>query len=652
MNILLREADLSAEDHRENVALILPADDALRPRVKAILETLASLGDGALVWDKSFHLIGCNQMACRMMGLAPSDVSHGQSFHAVRKLIACARGAQSWFRDEIADVSLNELSLAQLQEMFHAREVMPRLTAFGPAMVHRSVIDDEIFVSTLRAETVADPSIGDERIYLRTIFEHMSDGVLMVDADKRVNAYNRRILELYDMNPDDVAPGMPIAEFTRANGDLKTLSEIDAERAISERLSVITPGVPGTTKLNRQLANGRVLELTRISLPLGSIIITVRDATQTMELARQRFLIETVIRNIDEGVSLIEPDGTYGVFNERMLELYGIDARKVKAGDRIETFARACGDLDRMSPEEAEAEVRSRIEFATTSEPGTVKLSRRLANGRIIEVSRTGIEGGGAVATYRDVTREIEQSKQLSAAKAAAEEASQMKSEFIAKVTHDLRTPIQGLLGMAMLLKQTELDDQQLRYLSVLDSSGRHMVNLVDSLLTISTLDAGELKLETEETNLRDLMRECADMIGMPARDKGLRLNLYIELPEEAVVIADHTRLKQVIVNLLSNAVKFTEAGTVRLSASSVYDGERLHLDVSVSDTGPGIPPDQLESIFGKFCQADSTNRVEGVGLGLSIARSLTQLMGGKLSVTSALGEGATFTLSLSFEAA
>jgi signal transduction histidine kinase len=233
--------------------------------------------------------------------------------------------------------------------------------------------------------------------------------------------------------------------------------------------------------------------------------------------------------------------------------------------------------------------------------------------------------------------------------------ANKLKSQFVASVSHELRTPLTSIIGFAELLTQsqtnTEMDVRIRRYANNILSSGRMLLDLINDLLDLAKIEAGKMELNIQDFSLQEVCESLYDFMKPQADKAGLQFDLRCDgtLPR---MRSDAGKIKQVLYNLLSNAVKFTQPeGRVTLSAQPL-DGRCVQ--ISVSDTGPGISKEQQALIFEKFRQLDegTTRQHGGVGLGLAISKELVTLLGGQISVASEAGQGATFTVALPIEAA
>jgi PAS domain S-box-containing protein len=268
-----------------------------------------------------------------------------------------------------------------------------------------------------------------------------------------------------------------------------------------------------------------------------------------------------------------------------------------------------------------------------------------------VETAVPGTEGRMLIQRVgRDITARIAGEDALVEARARAEAANEAKSRFLATVSHEFRTPLNGILGMADLLADTGPDAEQATYIEALRTSGEALLALVDDILDFAKVEAGKLELAEESFELVQLVETVAELMAPRAQAKGIELAAHIAPDLPARLIGDRDRLRQILLNLVGNAVKFTETGGVGLSLRSSGSS----LEIAVADTGPGIPADRLDVVFGEFEQLDHGlgTRQGGTGLGLAIVRRIVGLMGGEVRAESRLGEGATFRVLLPLRAA
>jgi light-regulated signal transduction histidine kinase (bacteriophytochrome)/ActR/RegA family two-component response regulator len=267
-----------------------------------------------------------------------------------------------------------------------------------------------------------------------------------------------------------------------------------------------------------------------------------------------------------------------------------------------------------------------------------------------LEISDSrGTEGLSALL-FSDITR-VERARQaFQAAEERAKHLTFLKTSFLANMSHEIRTPLNGILGMAQLLQNTSKDAQQQEYVNVIQRSGDVMLKIINDLLDVSKIEAGRVDLEIAPFNLTSLIEGVVDLLRPQALEKSITISAAYDSPPPRWYSGDAFRLRQVILNIAGNAVKFTSVGQVSIR---VHCGKAPQqptgIMVEVSDTGIGIPTEQLPFMFDKFHQVDpsTTRKYGGTGLGLAISRELTELMGGTISLTSTTGVGSTFMVSL-----
>jgi len=385
--------------------------------------------------------------------------------------------------------------------------------------------------------------------------------------------------------------------------------------------------------------------------------IAVEEERYRSEQERQRSLTLTTatLEATKEGILVVDNQGEPIRMNRAFHDMWHL------TGDTVQSLNREarCEYMAGLLEEGAGIPFLSRIRFLYSHFNLEALDTLRLKDGRIIErftyPLRVQDTIEGRIWCFRDVSLQHRSMRELIDARERAEAASSAKSEFLARMSHEIRNPLNGVIGFSNLLQETELNDQQREHAELICASADNVLGVINDILDFSKIEAGKIHLEKEIFPLTTIISQAVKSQSCTAKAKGLQLITRFDAQLPQYVSGDPLRLKQIILNLLSNAIKFTAHGSVILSAkTSAGKTGQTRLAISVQDTGIGIPPEQHEAIFLDYVQAgNTTSRLfGGTGLGLPICRKLVELMGGKIWVESNSGSGSTFRVEIDVELA
>lgn len=384
----------------------------------------------------------------------------------------------------------------------------------------------------------------------------------------------------------------------------------------------------------------------------AALILAMRQRERVeTERNRWRAMLENALDSMTDGFVMWDADDRLVACNARYKDFYRVSAPFIQPGAHFDEIMRE-GFARGQYPQAGDDLEIFLEEMRRWHRGDSPPMERLLPDGRWVLVTERATPGGGTVGIRTDITEMKRAMEDLAEARDAAAAAGEAKSQFLARMSHELRTPLNGILGFAqVLVNDPRLASDQREQLRTLHDAARHLLELVNGLLDLSKIAAGRFELHPAPTPLLPLLERSAALLAPEVQRKTLRFALEVAPGTPEAVLADATRLRQLVLNFLSNAVKFTpHGGKVTLRARSLGSSEGIRLEVE--DTGPGVPPEQRHMLFRDFVQlatpgAASEEMAFGTGLGLSIAAQLAGLMGGQIGCDDNAGPGALFWVEL-----
>ncbi|MBF0497167.1 MAG: PAS domain S-box protein [Deltaproteobacteria bacterium] len=377
---------------------------------------------------------------------------------------------------------------------------------------------------------------------------------------------------------------------------------------------------------------------------INGVTVVVYDITErkrmeeTLRQSEERY--RTILESIGEGYYEIDLSGKFTFVNEAMGRLFGYPKNQLEGMNSLRLTDRESAKkvYQVLNVVFRTGKATTGVEWSLTGRDGT---SRNLESS--ISLVRNS---SGQVIGFRGIARDVTERKRvetLEQAKLAAETANRAKSEFLANMSHEIRTPLNGIMGMTELGLDTELDERQRNILETIGREANSLLSLVNDILDFSKIEAGKLELEEIPFDFRVLVEDLANSIALRAEEKGLEFICFLAPEVPTRLIGDPGRLRQILSNLAGNALKFTHRGEILIKGELVEaTGDQVNIRISVRDTGIGIPPSKQAKIFESFTQADgsTTREYGGTGLGTTISKQLTELMGGHIGLESEEGKG------------
>jgi signal transduction histidine kinase len=489
----------------------------------------------------------------------------------------------------------------------------------------------------------ADEEISRYNSLLNDLLESSTSAVAIFGQDTRLKFYNQAYVRMWGFGETwlDAHPTFSeVLEYLRENRKLPEQANFSAFKKF--QLKLFTDLMEPSEEFF-YLPDGRTLRNVRIPHAMGGVLFTYEDVTDRLALERSYNTLIAVQRetldNLHEGIIVFGEDGKIRLSNPVFRVLWGVREADIAAGTHVNTVLESIRSLIRTAnwddfKKEFISQIQSRRLMAS-------RMSR--ADDKVLDWSMVPLPDGGTLLTYVDVTDSMLVELSLREKNEALQAADRLKSEFLANVSYELRSPLTSISGFADMLRQEyfgALTEKQREYVEGIAQSSGQLIHIISDILDLASIEAGYLALEIKEFDIQKMIQSVLAL--MVERIKEEQIEVRVEVDDTiGMMRGDETRIRQIMFHLMSNAVKYSPSQTVvTVGARREDDGVYLW----VKDQGQGIEPEEQERIFDKFYRGRDGARKSGTGLGLSMVRSFIGLHGGRVVLDSMLGKGTTFT--------
>lgn len=479
--------------------------------------------------------------------------------------------------------------------------------------------------------------------YVRGLIDATLDPLITINSEGKITDMNDALTKITGMTREEITGTYFFNYFTKPNIAKEVYEEVFEKGSIVDYLLTIRHK---SGKLTDVLFNGSVYTDEN-----GNVLGVVVVAREKIISKYSRSLIEASL----DPLITINSEGKITDMNEALANITGITREKITGTDFFDYFT------DRDKARQVYKEVFDKsfvVDFPLTIRHKDGKLTDVLFNGSVYKDERGNVLG--VVIVARDITARkkfenelIEAKSNAEKAKITAEEAVKAKQQFLSNMSHEIRTPLNAIIGFTKVVLKTELTEKQKEYISAIKISGDALIVLINDILDLAKVDAGKMTFEQIPFKLSASLYAMIHLFETKINEKNIQLIKKYDPDIPEVLVGDPVRLHQVILNLVSNAVKFTSNGKITVEVKLLKeDAENATIGFYVTDTGIGIPENKIERIFDNFQQATSgTARLYGgTGLGLAIVKQLVESQGGTVDVKSKVGEGSTFSFTLTFK--
>lgn len=649
--------DLTGTDHfyilwMEDISILKSASDTLmeehdllRSDVEQLQESLDALPHPVWIRDKNQSIMWCNVAYSKIVGAPPSEVIAQQ-----KEIISTSRKRKPSEKDclfghELARLALekNSAQITKMHEVLNGNRLWLKISEI-PLKVDNMSLG---MAEDLTDEEKIVAEAKDNRAANRALLEQLRSAIGIYDSDQNLEFYNSAFAQLWGLEDGWLNKRPSLGVIMEKLRETRRLPEQADFKVFKKIWTDMFTSLIDPYETMLYLPDGSAVRMFVVPHKLGGIMMTFEDVTSRLELESSYNTLIAVqketLDNLAEAVAVYGGDGRLKLWNPSFGRLWSLNPEALEGEPHvIQIVDKSC----RFFNEEDWVDARERfISLALDRSMNEGRMER--TDGKLIDYSTVSLPDGGVLITYTDVTDTVRVENALREKNVALEEAEQLKLDFLANVSYQLRTPLNAIMGFNEMLAQEffgSLNDKQKEYTRDIHGASENLLNLINDILDLSTIEAGQMNLDIEKTSIKAMMESVLELVENWARKEKIVVSLVC--PDNiGKAEIDVSRMKQGIINLVRNSISYTkEGGCIELRAGR--DGDNIKL--SVKDNGAGIAPEDQKRVLQPFERVDGMQQDDrGAGLGLSLVQNIVTLHGGTFDLESVPNKGTTVSILL-----
>ncbi len=618
----------------------------LRGDIEDLQESLDALPHPIWIRDEKQKITWCNVAYAKAVDAPPSEIIAQQ-----KEIISSSRKRKPSEKDmlfgaDLARLALNK-SCVQVTKTHEVLGGSRRLIKISELPLKLKNMSVGIAEDITEEERILD-EVKNNNSANRALLEQLRSAIAIYGADHRLEFYNSSFAQLWDLEDGWLNKKPKLGDIMEKLREMRRLPEQADFRVFKKSwLDMFTDLIEPRDDM-LYLPDGSALRMLVVAHKLGGLMMTFEDVTSRLELESSYNTLIAVqketLDNLDEAVSVYGGDGRLKLWNPAFGRLWSIDPESLEGEPHI---SRIVGKMSGCFAEIKWQNVKETL-ISIALDRSINKGWLKLINNTLIDYSTMPLPDGGVLVTYTDVTDTVRIEKALREKNAALEAAERLKLDFLANVSYQLRTPLNVIMGFNEMLSHEffgSLNEKQKEYTRDIGGASEQLLNLVNDILDLSTIEAGQMDLDIENTSIKEVMESVAVLVRDWARKKKIEISLHCPANIGKAEI-DAQRLKQAIINLIRNSIAYTnEGGLIELKISRKGDDD---IKITITDNGSGIPRKEQRRIMQPFERIEGKQQgVRGAGLGLTLVQNIIELHGGKFALKSEVGVGTSISMIL-----